>query len=513
MVPAAGAPGELLDMVSGRSLSIRAMLETRVDYQATVLPDGRVLITGGSLQSGSTEYFDPTSRAFTRGPSMNQGRQGHSALLLPDGHLLVAGGTDTPSPAELLEPSATQFILLPSEAKFGLSAALVALENGSVLMCDGMSGKTWIWDPQTRTSKSVGSLSSPRILFHALRLKNGRVLVTGGWPAPTEPRPFRPGWPQRKVSTTTLSSALPSECFDPSRKKWSTLKATLSPRARHTGALLSDGRVCLFAGFGTDTNAANESLEILDPTKETVNIAGTLPLKGHPGIGWCTQEGQFMALLEGVNELRLVPDPMSLAQPPRHCDGKLANSFLNPLLVPLKDRKLLVLGTPAWGPALERWDPRSSQCVYVGTLRAGTETLGILPDGKIVALSSVVDRVDITSGNLSPLGWRDDLAATLKKAKLYLGPATPLPMPPFPPKLALRNYLVVPMNKTQALVLGGCTLSGSDPVDSVFIWDLKKKTLSPTGSMKAKRSFASPWKHGEGALALKDGSVLIWSAN
>ncbi len=102
-IPAAGASGEVLDLATGRSRAIGAMLESRTDFQATAFPDGRVLITGGSLKGGTTEWFDPQSRRFTAGPSMSLARQGHRAQLLKDGRLVVLGGTETLASAEVLE--------------------------------------------------------------------------------------------------------------------------------------------------------------------------------------------------------------------------------------------------------------------------------------------------------------------------------------------------------------------------------------------------------------------------
>ena len=65
---------------------------------SVVLPDGTVLMTGGyngittTPYLASTEIYQPATNTWTLGPSMNQGRVGHTATLLPDGQVLVAGG-------------------------------------------------------------------------------------------------------------------------------------------------------------------------------------------------------------------------------------------------------------------------------------------------------------------------------------------------------------------------------------------------------------------------------------
>ena len=67
---------------------------------ATILPDGKVLATGGSSVYNtltnvaySAEIWDPTTGAWTRGPDSQRARMYHSmAILLPDGRVMVGGG-------------------------------------------------------------------------------------------------------------------------------------------------------------------------------------------------------------------------------------------------------------------------------------------------------------------------------------------------------------------------------------------------------------------------------------
>lgn len=64
-------------------------------HTATLLRDGKVLVTGGAagdLYWSSSEIFDPaTGRWTTTGP-MAARRAGHSASALPDGTVFVVGG-------------------------------------------------------------------------------------------------------------------------------------------------------------------------------------------------------------------------------------------------------------------------------------------------------------------------------------------------------------------------------------------------------------------------------------
>jgi|GEM_PF-2946865 len=502
-IPAAGDSGELLDLASGRSQAIGTMLENRTDFQATEFPDGRVLITGGSLKGGTTEWFDPATRRFTPGPAMAQIRQGHRALLLKDGRLLVLGGTDTAAPAEILDPATWKFQPLPGDARFSLSADALETSEG-VLLIDGQEGKCWLWDGKAKGPKSTGSLGNARILFGAIQLADGRVLLCGGWPA--TPQPDRRGW-RRPAPTRPTTAGLPAEVFNPRKGRWSAWKASLQPRARQQAALLSDGRVALFGGFGASAETPAEALEILDPAKETVTIAGKLPPVDLPSPGWAAsaESGFYLAERSTVpRKIDGIEGWLSAGSPAWH----LANAYLAPVLVPLKGRQMLVLGSPVWGPALERWDPQTRQCQYIGALRAGTESLAFL-NGKVLALGPIVDVVDPKSGSLTVLGWREELTAQLKKPKA-LSSMPPAGVPPFPEGMVLRDSLIIGLDAQKALVLGGRSEETPEGTDRVWVWDLKKKSLTPSGPMKAKRVFPGA-PGGQGGLKLADGSVLIWS--
>lgn len=501
-LPQAGAGGELLDLERGHSRAIGPMQENRTDFQATPFPDGRVLITGGSLRTGSSEWFDPDTRRFSPGPTMAWARQGHRAQLLKDGRLLVVGGTESPAPAELLDPATWKFQPLNGDAKFSLSAQAIPTEEG-LLLIDGQEGKCWLWDEKAKAPKSTGSLGQARVLFEALRLNDGRVLVTGGWPA--SPQPDRRGR-RRPAPAKSPSAALPVEVFTPRKGRWSAWRAQPLPRAKHQATTVSEGRVALFGGFGESADAPVEIIEVLDPVKETVTQGTRLPASELPSPGWTMVGDAGLYLPERSTTTRKITNSnafLASNESPWH----LANAYLAPVLVPLKDNQLLVLGSAVWGPALERWDPRTRQCQYIGALRAGSESL-VLVDGKVLAVGPIVDAVDPKSGNLLPLGRRQELLAQLKRAKPV---ARVSGTPPFPADHLLRDSLVLGLDPSRALVLGGRSEESPEGTDQVWIWDQKRKSLTPSGPMKSKRFFPAGASPGSGALKLPDGSVLIWS--
>ena len=75
----------------GRFTSAGQMNSPRYYHEATLLKDGRVLITGGCNRAGSlasAEIYDPASGIFVPAGEMTTARCGHTATLLLDGRVL-----------------------------------------------------------------------------------------------------------------------------------------------------------------------------------------------------------------------------------------------------------------------------------------------------------------------------------------------------------------------------------------------------------------------------------------
>jgi Galactose oxidase, central domain len=75
------------------------MAHARAGHTATLLPDGKVLVTGGGSTDGpmaSAELYDFKHQRWTSAGDMSVARSGRIAVLLGDGRVLVAGGAKSP---------------------------------------------------------------------------------------------------------------------------------------------------------------------------------------------------------------------------------------------------------------------------------------------------------------------------------------------------------------------------------------------------------------------------------
>lgn len=150
--PSAGNPlssAELFDPVTNIWQNTGSMSQGREGLGAVLLADGRVLISGGATGSfgayqilASAELFDPETGSWSDAAPMIEARGGTPLVLLPDGRVLSTGGGNPSGggarrSAELYDPEADRWCSAGEMAKSRRLHRAILLPNGEVLVIGG----------------------------------------------------------------------------------------------------------------------------------------------------------------------------------------------------------------------------------------------------------------------------------------------------------------------------------------------------------------------------------------
>ena len=323
--------------------------------------------------------------------SPNVPRAVHTATLLASGDVLVVGGC-TVDGCDLDKRGATTEIFDSRTHRFRAGPPLVRprdghaafrLRDGSVLVFGGWTASKPTagaerWRPGTDRFVSAAPMRTPRGGFALTRLLDGRILVTGG-----------------TDGTRALRSA---ELFDPARGRFVATGSMRAARAAHTATLLPDGRV-LVAGGSADETGVLAAVEIWSPRTGRFTPAAPMRDARHKHAAVAVRGG--VLVLGGSDDRDFAGRRSSaeLYQPAARrwvrVGSLSAPRFkLGDAVVGLPDGGALVAGG---APAADRYDPRGRR------FRAGTgtgRTLSFatatrLQDGEVLVVGGYDDRIAV----------------------------------------------------------------------------------------------------------------------
>jgi N-acetylneuraminic acid mutarotase len=260
--------GDLYDPATRTWTVTSRLVEPRTCHAAVLLDDGRVLVVGGTDDSGQfvvkAELYDPQTERWTAAGRPKQPTGNQSLTRLADGRVLMAGGSNdldgasALSSTELYDPTTGRWTTAKKMSTGRSAHKATLLPDGRVLVVGGAGpfvsptepvslASAELYDPVSGRWTDAGDMSERRFDHTMTLLPDGRVLVTGG----------SPGFGAESAAV---------ELYDPARNAWATLSAMGKGRYQHTATILEDGRVLVAGGLDED-DAASASVELYDATK------------------------------------------------------------------------------------------------------------------------------------------------------------------------------------------------------------------------------------------------------
>jgi hypothetical protein len=372
----------------------------------TLLPDGRVFVTGGHFSTyvgiRNSTFFNPTTLTWSAGPLMATPRWYPTATSLPSGKVLVTSGADNcptcGSPGgshagialvpEVYDPNLnTWSSLSPASLSIPLYPHLLVIPDGRVLLTGSQEEPvaTRALDLTTQTWTTIDS--NVRDGGSSVQYRPGKILKTGSGRNPD----YNPQNAAATAYVIDMNAPSPS---------WRAVASMSAARTQHNLTVLPDGNVLLVGGATTSdvyaTASAVKPAAIWSPTTEmwTAMAAMSEPRLYH-STSLLLPDGRVLVAGGG----RFGPDFPS------------AEIFSPPYL--FKGARPVITSAPAvvaYNNHFTVSTPDAAQIASVALLRLGSVTHAFDENQRYVDLtfSPVAGGLDVTapaSGNIAPPGY------------------------------------------------------------------------------------------------------------